>query len=145
MSLGQRGIHRHTAVIAHTGMGPGGIIEERRFAAVGIAHQRHVQVATLLQGLAAQIALGNDLGLRSIATTHFQLSGLGRRHHLYHGRLMVPQRHLVAHNLVLHRVLQRGIQQYLHLLSLDEAHLNDALAEASVSCHLDNDPLLACL
>ena len=49
--LGLGRIDGYTAVIAYTGMSTRGIVEERRLATVGIAHQGHVQVAASLQGL----------------------------------------------------------------------------------------------
>ena len=57
----------------------------------------------------------------------------------------MPQTHLVAHQLVFDGVLQRGIQQHFYLLALDEAHLDDALAESAVAQHLHDDALFASL
>ena len=64
---------------------------------------------------------------------------------LYQLCLMAAQAHLIAHDLVLHRILQGGIQQDFHGFSLDKAHLNDALAETTVTINLHDDTLLACL
>ena len=70
--------------------------------------------------------------------------GKGLLHHLYHIGLLMPERHLVTHHLVLNGVLQRSVQQHLHCFSLDKTHLHDALAEATVARHLDDDAFFAC-
>ena len=69
---------------------------------------------------------------------------LGLFYNLYHVGFLVSQRHLVAHNLVFHGVLQRCVKQHLNALSLNEAHLNDALTEAAMAVHLHDDALLTC-
>ena len=64
---------------------------------------------------------------------------------LDHLSLLPAKRHLIAHDFVFHRVLQRGIEQHLHHLTLHEAHLNDALPESTTAHHLYDDSLFACL
>jgi len=64
-------------------------------------------------------------------------------HHFDHLGLLASQRDFVAENLVFDRVLEGCVQDDLHGLSLDEAHLDDALAESAVAQHLHDDALLA--
>ena len=70
---------------------------------------------------------------------------LGIFYNLNHVGLLMSERHLVAHDFILDRVLQRRIEQHLDGLSLDKSHLDDTLAEAAVSRHLDDDTPLASL
>ena len=48
--MGLGGIDGHAAVVAHMAMGAGCEVEERGLAAVGIAHESHVDRAALLHG-----------------------------------------------------------------------------------------------
>jgi aspartate/methionine/tyrosine aminotransferase len=45
----------------------------------------------------------------------------------------VAERNFIAHDLVFHWVLEWGVKEYIYLLALDESHLNDSLAEATVA------------
>ena len=78
---------------------------------------------------------------RSTGAVVFSCSLVGK--HLYHVCLFMAQRHLVAHDAVFHGVLQRSIEQYLHLLSLDKSHFHDAFAETTVSEHFHNDAVFS--
>ena len=66
-------------------------------------------------------------------------------HHLNHIGLLMAERHFVAHQFIDDGVLKRGVLQHLDLLALDEAHLDDAFAESSVTQHLHDDAFFACL
>ena len=57
--------------------------------------------------------------------------------------LLTTQTHLVAHDLVFDGVLQWRTQQHIDALALDKAHLDNALAEATVSLYLNNIGLVA--
>ena len=135
------GVDGDAAVVAYALVGAAGEVEERRLAAVGIAHQRHIDVVaggmgTVVCGHGHVLRLRDAERLRTV------------RHHLnllYLLCLLAAQAHLVAHHPVLDRVLQGCAQQHIHLLSLDKAHLNDALTEATVTFHLDDIGLVACL
>ena len=187
-SLGLGGIYRHARIVAHMGMRSAGIVEERRLAAVGVAHQCHLDGAATPHGFVVQFLVvprsvflvsgsgglvsgsiffvsgsgdrgaGSDIAfiaclgsilvpshLRTFVPTRVFLALCRIAHHLYHRCLLVAQRHLIAHQLVFHRVLQRCVEQHLHGLALDESHLNDALAESSATAHLHDDTTLACL
>jgi hypothetical protein len=72
-------------------------------------------------------------------------ASLVHRDDLYHLGLGVPQAHLIAHDLVFHGIFERGVEQHLDLLALDESHLDNALAKASMTRHLDDDAALACM
>ena len=52
--------------------------------------------------------------------------------------LAAPQRDVVAHDFILDRVLQGGVQNHFDPLSADKTHLHDAAAKASVAHHFDN-------
>ena len=142
-SMGLCGVNSHTTVISHMSVGAGSEVKQRGLATVGITHKRHIDGTTLLHGLMVDVVFLVDM----VVVVNDKLGGLDRgigRYHFYHFRLMVPQTYLIAHQLVLHGILQRCIQQHLHLLALDKAHLNDTLAEATMPQHLDNDSFLAC-
>ena len=64
------------------------------------------------------------------------------RQDVNHLSLLAAQTHLIAHQLVLHRVLQRSIQQHFHRLTLDESHFYDTLAESAVTLYLHDDSTL---
>ena len=63
---------------------------------------------------------------------------------LYHVGLLVAERHLITHNLVFHGVLQWGVEQHLHHLTLDESHLDNTLAESTMSEHLYDNSFFTC-
>ena len=126
-------------------MGARGEIEQRGFTAVGIAHQRYVDdmapalhFLVQLQGVRVVI---HDACLVFWSFTRHR--GFSFCHHFYHIRLAMPQRHLVAHYLIFHGVLQRGVEQHLRSLSFYKTHFNDALAKATMASHLDDDTALA--
>ena len=106
-------------------MGSGGEVEERRLATVGIAHQSHADFLAL--------------GLFCLFGTRFGSL------HFYHLGFLTAQTDLIAHDLVFHRVLQRGTQQHLHFLAFDEAHFHNTLAETAVSLYFDDIGPVACL
>ena len=146
------GVDGDTAVVAHTFVCARGEVEEGSLSAVGVADKRHVddmvQTVGLLfshEHLVAQCLLVGVLRVDSLRVDDlfafflvsvfelFVFLGLVDRNHLNVVGLAVSQRHLVAHDFVLYRVLQWGIEQYVHLLALDESHLDDSFAEATVS------------
>ena len=57
--------------------------------------------------------------------------------------LLTTQTDLVAHDLVFDRVLQRCTLQHFDTLALNKAHLDNALAEATLSLYLNNIGLVA--
>ena len=67
------------------------------------------------------------------------------RDDLNHLRFLMAQADLVAHQLVFHGVLQWGVEQHLHFLAADEAHLDDALAESAVPLYFYDDAFFTCL
>ena len=144
------GIDGHARIVAHAGMGTAGIVEERRLAAVGVAHQCHIDDTALAQGPVLQVVV---LMLRtrkhqSLAARRVLLLATAElffRDNFYHLGLLPAQRDFVAHDFIFHGVLQRSIQQHFHLLSLHETHFDDALAESAVARHLYDDGLLASL
>ena len=69
--------------------------------------------------------------------------GIGRNHFDVVSLLMA-QTYFVAHQFVFHRILQGSVQEYLYLLTLDESHLDDTLAESTMTLHLDNNATFAC-
>ena len=142
-------IDRDATVVAHALMGAGGEIEERGLAAVGIADQSHVDVAPLLHRRVLQLLRRAGVGLdgrkRLALVLAFQSTGLLQRDDLDEVGLTVAQANLVAHHLVFHGVLERRVEQHVHLLALDESHLDNTLAEATMAADADDDSLLSCL
>ena len=132
-------------------MSSAGVVEERSLAAVGITYQGHGECLAFAVGQSFQLFFGelNVLG-NGLAPPHLiaNVAGLGLcfslAHHLYHSCLIMPQAYFVAHQLVLHGVLQGRVEQCLHRLSLDEAHFDDAFAETSVAAHLYDISAFAC-
>ena len=134
--MGLRGIDGDTTVVADMSVGTTGIVEERGLATVGITHEGYIDGAALLQGdMLQEVVLvfcfidGGSyrcLGL-------FLLTGLFLGDDLDHICLLMAERHLVAHQLVFYRVLQRCVQQHLNLFTFHETHLNDALTETTVA------------
>ena len=53
--------------------------------------------------------------------------------------IAATQRHLEVHDAVFYGVLQRGVEHRLDGDTLDETHLDNALAEGAVTCHADHD------
>ena len=147
---GLTGIDGDARIVAHMGMRTRGIVEKRGLATVGVAHQGHMNGAALAHCLTLKtngrivlhaFVIGNRLGLH-IAERRLLQTALVDHFNLF--CLLMAQRHLVAHHLIFHRILQRGIHQHLHRFSLHKAHLDDALAETTVAQHFDDDTFFAC-
>ena len=141
------GIHRDAAVVAHMLVRAAGDVEQRGLPAIGVAHQRHVDGAPFAQGHALQrFVVQGDVLVQSLGRLFLPEQGLGLlfADDFYHLGLLPAEGNLVPHHLIFNRVLQRGVEQHLHRLPLDEAHLHDALAEAAVAQHLDYNAFLAC-
>ena len=122
-----------------------GEVEERGLAAVGIADECHVDGSALAQGLVAQVVVRMVAGVERHGRISRLLLPRLLRHHFNQLGLLAAQAHLVAHQLVLHGIVQRGVEQHLHEFSPHEAHLNDALAEATVPVNLHDDTMLTSL
>ena len=144
-----RGIHRHTGVVAHMTVSTRREIEEGGLATVGISYQCHIQCTVLPQCHVVQVVVGMLLG--GYLLTGYTVCRRGLHilfflgDNLYHLCFLATQTDLIAHHLILHWVLQRSVQQHLHLLTPDKAHLNDALTESTVSLHLHNDTVITSL
>ena len=137
------GIHRHAAVVAHVLVGAGCDVEKRCFAAVGIAHQGHPDIATALlrefgnlavedgrEGLAGMF--GGDVRFCFFFADDFYL-----------GCLLAAEGHFIAKYFIFDRVLERGVQDYAYRLAADETHFYQALAETSMARDLCYDGFLA--
>ncbi len=57
----------------------------------------------------------------------------------------MAQGHLIAHHLIFDGVLQWGIEKHLYGFPLYESHFDNALAEAAVTQHFDDNAALASL
>ncbi len=75
----------------------------------------------------------------------FKLMGFLERDDLNLGGLAMAEAHLITHDAILDRVLERGVEQHVDFLTFDEAHLDDALAKATMTINLYNNTLLSCL
>ena len=139
------GIDRHAGVVAHPFMGSAGDVEQRGFSTIGIAHKDNIEFMfldachTLHNVLAVVSKQRVQVGVRCLPRL-----GLFFVDYLHHVGLGSAKTDLIIHNLVLHRVVQGGIEQHLHRLALDETHLDNTFAEAAVSHHADNDARLSC-
>ena len=145
------GVYRHATVVAHMLMGTRDEIEERCLAAVGVSHERHIDVVALADGSVFQLLVGGRLGGMGVcACVGFYfgldiglcLGDLSGGNHLNLVGLAMAQRNLISHNTVFHRVVERRIEQHLHFLALDKSHFYDALAKAAVSKHFDDNAFL---
>ena len=143
------GVNGHAGVVAHALVGTASHVEDARLAAVGIAHQHHLQLVAHGLDKLEDIALtANGEWGWSLVLLYSLFRGRGDPfciHHLYQLRLRTAQTDFIVHHLVFHRVVERSIEQHLYGLALDKAHLHDALAETAVAHHLHDDALFACL
>ena len=137
------GIHRYTAIVTYMLVTARSHIKQRRFSAVRITHQRHVDGTSFSLRYLFHFLLANgsvyryrvkirSLPLRVVACFLFA-------HHLYHGSLIASKRNLVSHDFVFHGVFQRSIEQDFYGFSFDEAHLYNSAPEPTVSHHFDDD------
>lgn len=65
-------------------------------------------------------------------------------HDLNHVRVVAVESDLSPKDLILDRIKERRVPDHSYRMPLDEAHLKDALSEASLPCYLDDNALLAC-
>ena len=93
--------------------------------------------------------LFQPLGLLEVGRKRLQvlvarerLAGLLLGDHLNHARLFPSEGNSVADDFVFDRIPERRVQHHPYFLTLDEAHLDEALAETAVSVHAHNDRLL---
>ena len=101
-----------------------------------------------------RVVLGVDVLVAAVFLLHLHALGkcrtiqrllFGFREHLNHLCLLTAQTDLIAHELVLDRVLQGGIQHHFYRFTLDKAHFDDALAEATMTIYLHDDCVLTVL
>ena len=101
-----------------------------------------------------RVVLGVDVLVAAVFLLHLHALGIcrtiqrllfGFREHLNHLCLLTAQTDLIAHELVLDRVLQGGIQHHFYRFTLDKAHFDDALAEATMTMYLHDDCVLTVL
>ena len=158
------GIDGHSAVVADPLVGAGGNVEQGGLAAVGIAHEGDPdRMAALLRELphppvevlrigAVRFAAAQSGGtgripgclrLRYIVLSRLGL-GLALADDLYLAGLVPAERYLVSYDLVFYGVPERGVEHHPDLLSLDEPHLGDSLAEGAVSAHFDDNTSFTC-
>ena len=157
VAVADLGADGHAAVVAHVLVAARDGVEQRRLAAVGIAHQRHgdraaaarhhlVHRRARISAAARAVAGRRTLSAFPDATGGFAaaalrsqiLAGLGVGEHDDHVGFAAPQRNVVPHDFVFDRVLQGRVQDHLDALAADEPHLHDATAESSVSRHFDD-------
>ena len=163
VSIAVLGVDRHARVVAHPLVGTRGKVEERRLSAVRVAHKGHVDGAAAVHGYGAQLLVGDGLAVLGSGAAFLQpnlpgaaalglvrlltgLHPLGLLHgnNLDHLGLVMAERHLVAHQLVFHRVAERGVEQHFDDLALDKSHLDNALSETAMAQDLDDDTALTC-
>ncbi len=137
-----RRIDRDARIVAHMLVKTRQIVEQRGFTAVGVAYQRHVY-STRNRGFVAAVtesigrddrpSTGNYAGTRRLILGHY----------LYVVGLGTPQRHFVAHKLVLYGIAHGGVPYHSYLLAAHEAHLGDTPTEIAVSVHSHNNGALS--
>ena len=126
------------------------IVEEGGFPAVRVAHERHAYGAPPFEGHLPELRPGDGLVfLYGAEGGEGHLAGLAPGfflgEHLDEVGLAAAERYFVAHDAVLHRVFQRGIEQDFHFLALDEAHFHDAFAKTAVPLDAYHDAFFACI
>ena len=153
------GVDSHAGVIAHMFVAAGGDVEERCLAAVGIAYQRDTDMMAALLGqtlhellqLLRRVGCGHtDLRLMRLERMLVlclralnMLLGLALAQHFDHRGFLTAEGYFVTDYLVDDGVAQRGFHHHLDHIADDKAHLNDALAEAAVTVHFDDNASLA--
>ena len=144
------GADGHAAVVAHVLVPARYGVEERRLAAVRVAHERHADRVALAGHHLVEGAAPRLVGSRHVVRTGsaggslpFERREVGLcllvGQHLDHLRFAAAQRDVVSHDAVFDRVLERGVENHLDALSAHETHLHDAAPESSVSRHLEDD------
>ena len=129
----------------------GGDVEQGRFAAVGVAHQRNADVVVPLlrhvgQGSVQALIVFQipRKGLKMLIGPE-SLPGFFFRHHFNLPGFLPPEGNFIADNFVFDGVLEGGVQYYPDFLPLDEAHLYQAFTETPVTVHTNNHGVSACL
>ena len=142
------GGHGDAAIVAHVFASAGDDVEERRLAAVGVAHEGHVDFVLAWCGL----CVGRRATVRRVVRVRCLLRAVRQGlvgfvfgQHFDHGCLAASEGDLIAHDAVFDGVVQRGIEHRRDLLSAYKAHLYNASAESSVSRHTHNDGRVAVL
>ena len=137
------GIHGHAAVVTHVLVRAGCNIEKRGLAAIRVAYQGDAYVVAALFGQFDDFPVENGgerlaRMLRGDVRLSFFFAD-----DLDFGGLLAAERDFVTKYFVFDRVLERGVQHHPHGLAADEAHLYEALAEASMPGNLCYDGALA--
>ena len=135
------GIYGYTAIIPYMLVRTRSNIKKRRLATIGISHQSYINSTTFAQSDTFQFfftqthILAHPLVIIKMyrIPEHFLFAN-----NLNHFSFLMPQWYFISHYLVLNRILQRGIQQYLHRFSLDKSHFYDSLTETTMSQYFNN-------
>ena len=128
-------VHGHATVVAYALMGVRSDIEDAGLAAVRVPHQRHIDgAAPMLGNVVYGITVGSVEGLVVVVMGNLAL-GLRLADHLHLLRIAPSQRHLEIHDPVFDGVVQRRVEHSLDHHPIDEAHLDDTLAESAVARH----------
>ena len=130
------------AIVTYMLMGMGSDIKDAGFPAVGISNEGHVDGLDPMIGNVTQGTIG-FFNAREVVMVDNFLFGFLHRDDFNLAGIGTTQRDLKIHNAVFDGVFQRGIQYGMHLHSLDETHLNNALAEGSMTRHTHHHPFFA--
>ena len=142
------GVYRDAGIIAHVLMGARCNVEQGSFSTVGVSHQGYADVVVpflghMGQGFFQPLRLFEVCGQRlQVLVAHQGLAGLLFGNDLNLAGFFPPQGYLVADDFVFNGILERCVQHHPYFLTLDEAHLDEALAETAVSMDADNDRFL---
>ena len=144
-------VHGDAGEVAHVLVGACQLVEQRRLAAVLVAHQGKSQDAPMpavALGSQRLVCLGVGMAvarvtLLAVAWMGYLLPGQNHggvihraRFHLDACRLGLTQRQAVAIEVQFHGVAHGGVLHYGDLGSGDEAHVQQVLSQGSFSLHL---------
>ena len=133
------GLDRDSAVVAHPLVRTAGEVEQRRFAAVGIPHQRHVDrssgfVSEPVGRLVFPDHLYRRTGGSFVRTPVFR--------HFDQFRFAAPQGDMVPHDFILDGIQKRSVFNHRHPFAADESHLRNTFTERPVAEHFRDDAAL---
>ena len=123
---------------------PGERVVDAGLAAVRVADKGDLDHPVAPCGEGLHLLLGQDLTVAERPVVAFLGRGLMLAHYLDHVRIVPVERDLRSHHLILDRIEERRVPDHRHRVALDKAHLENALPEAALPGHLDDDALLAC-
>ena len=134
-------IHRNTAIVSHVLTTTTERIKERCLTRVRVTYQTDSNmVMRAIKSLRHNIlAIYECWVFRQDKPTRLLAC-----HHHNHLSLLTTQRDIVAHDMILDRVFERGIEDHCHLLAAHKSHLHNTTTKTTIAKNLDHGSRLSC-